>query len=244
MLEVEDDVRAPGVQLLDGRTIQVGVFRVQRCDFAFRLDVSTDLERLIVSAPARWAVGALAEHPDDEQHRERAVAALRASGESIEGGTRRLDLLTVRIDGGGLLGSVLVLFGRGTSAFVLTPDTTLADLLAADRGRLAGILADGLRPAAVQDDPDGPDGAFGWQLRVRAIIEEFEPWLVMSFGAGAVPAGHAIVRAKSTGRSADLDTAVASRRVPARHVEPRPGFGRTVRRKAGVAALLRRVRTT
>ncbi|GAB6903962.1 hypothetical protein [Kineosporia succinea] len=192
MLGVEDDVRTPGVQLLDGRSIQVGDFRVQRCDFVFQLGSRVGLEQLMVSAPARWAVGALAERPDDESRRERAVAALNATGQPA-GDSTRFDLLVVRIDGGTILGGLLVLFGTGPAAYVLTPDTSLADLLADDRGRLAGIFADGVGPDVPGLLDEGGRG--DWEERVREVVDEFEPWLAMPRGAHAAAPGHAIVRA-------------------------------------------------
>ncbi|GAB3281489.1 hypothetical protein [Kineosporia babensis] len=200
MLGTDGETRTLGAEIHGVRSVRVDDFRVRSSDLTFRLNVAIDLERLVTAAPARWAVSALAERPEDEARRERAVAAVQAAGQELEEGTSRFDLAVVRIDGAGVLGGISVLYGQQARtgerlAYVLTPDLRLADLIAADRGLLAREFVDGLSPLDVSGTLEG-----SWEVRVKEVLARFGVLITVHPGDelpgdGAAQACPAIVRA-------------------------------------------------
>jgi hypothetical protein len=183
--------------------VEVAGFTCRRSDYTFSVDTGIDLEAVATGAPVRWAVGALAQVPGDRRRQERAAAAVRAAGVAgvagvagPEEGTGRFDLTAVRIDGGALLGGLLVLIapeasGEDRFAYLLTPDIALADEFAAHRGRLAGAFVDTLCP--VNEDPD-VEGVFDY--RAQNTSEQFLSRLPMSgpLAEGEPEPGPSIVR--------------------------------------------------
>ena len=201
---IAGDAPAPGIEVRGSYQVQIDPFSFRRSDFTFRLDARIDLERVATVAPARWAVGALAEEPGDARRRERAAAAVRSVGDGLEEGTTRFDLTAVRIDGGGISGGLLVLLGPAGDdqfAYLLTPDVALADQFAAQRGRLAGGFVDTLCP--LDEDPD-VEGVFDY--RARNAVERFLTRLTTSGATeneGGADPGPSIVRAVRGTTAAD-----------------------------------------
>jgi hypothetical protein len=192
------EAAVPGIEVRGSFEVEVDGFTFRRSDFTFSVDTAIDLEAVATGAPARWAVGALAQAPGERRRQERAAAAVRAVGvASPDAAPGPFGLTAVRIDGGGLLGGLLILVGPEASgldrfAYLLTPDVALADEFAGHRGRLAGAFVDALCP--LNEDPD-VEGVFDY--RARSVSEQFLSRLPMSgpLAEGEPEPGPSIVRA-------------------------------------------------
>lgn len=172
----------PGLDIHRVRSVWLGEFTVRQADLTLDTGARVDLDRLVASGPARWALVNLAADPEDSHRAERMVAAARsASDPQAEPGP--LHLCALEIDGARLLGSLLVLFEPWPvrrPAYLLTPDLAAADLLAAHRSRAGRALVSALRPEG------DPGGAAGLRTRSEAAVALASSWLTVP---GARPGG-------------------------------------------------------